>query len=76
LILFQSNKNTLKLNLNLTLELELSLMKFLKFFIPFLIIGAALFQSCGGGTEADPIEFGYDYFPLEIGKYIGHQCRQ
>jgi len=45
-------------------------MNFLKFLIPFLIIGAILFQSCEGGTEADPIEFGYDYFPLEIGKYI------
>ena len=45
-------------------------MNFLKFFIPFLIIGTVFFQSCGGGTEADPIEFGYDYFPLEIGKYI------
>jgi len=45
-------------------------MNFLKFLIPFLIIGTVFFQSCGDGTEADPIEFGYDYFPLEIGKYI------
>lgn len=45
-------------------------MNFLKLLIPFLIIGAVLFQSCGDGTEADPIEFGYDYFPLEIGKYV------
>jgi len=45
-------------------------MNFLKFFIPFFIIGAVIFQSCEGGTDAPPIEFGYDYFPLEIGKYI------
>jgi len=44
-------------------------MNFIKFFIP-LIIGVALFQSCGKGTVEAPIEFGYDYFPLEIGKYI------
>lgn len=42
-----------------------------KFLIPFLIIGVALFQSCGeDDKEPDPIDFGYDYFPLEIGKYI------
>lgn len=45
-------------------------MNFLKFYLPLLIVGIALFQSCGEGTVEDPIEFGYDYFPLEIGKYI------
>ncbi len=45
-------------------------MNFLKFFIPFLIVSSVIFQSCGDGTDTAPIEFGYDYFPLEIGKYI------
>ena len=45
-------------------------MNFLKFLIPSLIIITVLFQSCGDDTETAPIEFGYDYFPLEIGKYI------
>ena len=45
-------------------------MNFLKFFIPLLIVSSVIFQSCGDGTDTEPIEFGYDYFPLEIGKYI------
>ncbi len=45
-------------------------MNFQKFLIPLFAISTIFFQSCPSGTEAEPIEFGYDYFPLEIGKYI------
>jgi len=43
-------------------------MNTLKFLVP-LFIGIVLLQSCKEENEV-PIEFGYDYFPLEIGKYI------
>ncbi len=45
-------------------------MNFPKFLALLFAISTIFFQSCPSGTEADPIEFGYDYFPLEIGKYI------
>lgn len=45
-------------------------MKLLRLFAILFIPTIFLFQSCGDDVIEDPIEFGYDYFPLEIGKYM------
>ncbi len=39
----------------------------IKFF--WLIIITSIFWSCTNETEVFPVDFGYDYFPLEVGKY-------
>jgi len=45
-------------------------MNFLKFIAVLFIPTLLLFSSCGSNVVEEPIEFGYDYFPLEIGKYL------
>lgn len=44
-------------------------MKLLTYFSFTLITLTFLFQSCGETSDV-PIDFGYDYFPLEVGKYM------
>jgi len=38
--------------------------------ISFFLLLVWLLSSCGNDVVEEPIEFGYDYFPLEIGKYL------
>jgi len=46
-------------------------MNALRFLIPLLVIVVIFFQSCrNDDNEPAPIDPGYDYFPLEVGKYI------
>ncbi len=40
------------------------------FFFVFLLIGISLLPSCKPETEEIEVDFGYDYFPLEVGKFI------